>query len=81
MIHSNAEHNMNSLPSISSLFAWEIKYMIYTSVAGPGFPIGGDVDPLGGRGPLTWALFAKNVCENERIWSRRGGHVPGTPPP
>ena len=35
----------------------------------------GSVDPLGGRGPLTWVLFGKNVCENERIWSRKGGGV------
>ena len=25
----------------------------------------GDVDPLGGRGPPTQALFGENVCENE----------------
>ena len=46
----------------------------FYAVADPGFPVGGGgVDPLGGRGPLTWVLFGKNVCENERIWSRRGG--------
>ena len=48
------------------------------SVADPGFSIGG-VDPLGGHGPLTWAFFAKNVCKNKRIGSRRG-RAPGTPP-
>ena len=37
-----------------------------TSVADPGFPVGG-------RGPPTWALFGENVCENERIGSHRGG--------
>ena len=50
----------------------------HTTVAGPGFPVEG-VDPLGGRGPPTWALFGKNVCENERIGFRRGGCA-GTPP-
>ena len=40
-------------------------------MADPGFPIGG-VDPLRGRGPPTRMLFGENVCENERIGSRRG---------
>ena len=42
------------------------------------FPWGG-MDPLVGRGPLTQALFAKNVCKNKRIGSHRGacaGHDP-----
>ena len=44
------------------------------------FPLGG-VHPLGGGlGSPTWALFGKNVCENERIGFHRGGHTPGTPP-
>ena len=42
------------------------------AVVDPGFPVEG-------RGPPTPALFAKNVCENERIGSRRG-HAPGTSP-
>ena len=29
----------------------------------------GGMHPLGGHGPLTWALFGENVCENERIGS------------
>ena len=29
--------------------------------------------PVGGHGPLTWVLFGKNICENERIGSHRGG--------
>ena len=37
--------------------------------------------PLGGHGPPTWALFGENVCENERIGSHWGEHVPGMPPP
>ena len=40
-------------------------------MADPGFPIGG-MNPLGGCGPLTWSLSARNVCENERIGYRRG---------
>ena len=42
------------------------------TVADPGFPVGG-------RGPPTWVLFGKNVCENERIWSHRGGVGPARP--
>ena len=34
--------------------------------------------PVGGHGPMTWVLLAKNVCENVRIGPRRGC-VPGTP--
>ena len=50
-------------------------------MADPGFPLGGGVEPLGGRGPPTWALFGENVCENQRIGSRRGWRAPGTLPP
>ena len=42
-------------------------------------PLGGHADPLGGHGPPMWALFAENVCENERIGSRRGGVRPARP--
>ena len=35
----------------------------------------GDIDPLGGHGPLTQALFSENVCKNERIGSRRSAKV------
>ena len=44
----------------------------------PGFSVVG-LHPLGGRGPLTWALFGENVCENKRIGSHRG-RAQGTPP-
>ena len=45
-------------------FAFIILLKLYIlAVADPGFPVGG------GRRPPTWALFAKNVCENERIGS------------
>ena len=43
----------------------------YCSVVDPGFPTGG-VGPLGVRRPPTQVLFGENVCENERIGSRRG---------
>ena len=48
-------------------------------MADPGFPVGGR-GPVRGRGvgPPMQALFAKNVCENERIGSRGG--APDTPP-
>ena len=56
----------------------------------PGFPIGrgvdllgGHVDPLGGREPPMQALFAENVCKNERIGSHRRAcawHDPLDPP-
>ena len=39
----------------------------------PGFPAGGR-RAVEGRPPPMWALFGKNVCENERIGSCwRGG--------
>ena len=44
-----------------------------SSVADPGFPVRG-------HGPVRGALFGKNVCENERIGSRRGGMLPARPP-
>ena len=52
-----------------------------TSVADPGFPMGGGHGPIGGggRGPPTQVLFGENVCENERIESHRGActrHAP-----
>ena len=45
------------------------------AVADPGFPVlgGGGIEPLAGCRPLTWVLFGKNVCENERIESCWGG--------
>ena len=53
------------------------------SVADPGFNVWG-VDPLGGGVDLpTRVLFGENVCQNERIGSRRGacaGHEPLDPP-
>ena len=42
---------------------------IFKAVAHPGFPVGGGAEPLGGHQPPMWALFGKNVCENERIGS------------
>ena len=39
------------------------------------------MDPLGGRGPPMWALFAKNVRENERIGSYGGRGACALDPP
>ena len=50
-----------------------------STVADPGFPIGG-------RGPVrgVWTpdagAFGENVCENNRIGSRTGWHAPAMPP-
>ena len=41
-------------------------------MADPGFPVGGCAPIREGCGPPTWALFIKNVCENERIGSHGG---------
>ena len=44
------------------------------SVADPGFPVGGGVELVGGavdpQGGYVSKIFA---CQNERIWTRRGG--------
>ena len=48
-----------------------------SSVADPGFPVGGR-GPVGGSRPSTWSLFGENVGEKERIGSCRGactGHT------
>ena len=37
--------------------------------------------PVRRHGPPMQVLFSENVCENERIGSRRGWRVSGTPPP
>ena len=66
------------MTSLKSLFVFHFNRFTPLTVADLGFPVGG-VDPLGGHGHLTWELFTKNVCENERIGSHRG-RVPGTPP-
>ena len=34
-----------------------------------------------GRGPPRQLRFKNFACQNERIWTRRGGHAPGAPPP
>ena len=48
-------------------------------VVDPGFSKGGHAPVRRGRGPLTWALFSENVCENKRIGSH-GGRALGMPP-
>ena len=70
---------MNTSPTDTSLLGSTLTYL---TVADPGFPIGGGGQPFGGCRPLTWVLFGKNVCENERIGSRLGwAYADGTPPP
>ena len=54
--------------------------IVHVSVADPGFPVGGGMDPLGGgHGPLMRVLFGKNVCKNERIGSHKGACTPHAP--
>ena len=58
-----------------------LPYFIYAnSVADPGFPIGG-------HGPCRWGCglprqlrFENFVCQNKKIGTLRGGHMPGAPP-
>ena len=45
----------------------------YIAGADPGFSVEGRGPVLGGRGRPTRELFSENVCEKERIGSRRGG--------
>ena len=56
---------------VSTLLGFNSNHIIYSG--GSRISRRGGVDPLGGRVPPTWVLFGKNVCENKRIWSRRGG--------
>ena len=52
------------------------------TVADPGFPVGGGRGPRrGGRGPPRWLCFKNFACQNERIWTRRGGARAGRAPP
>ena len=54
-----------------------------TTVADPGFPVGGHGPRMGGRGPPRQLRFENFACQNERIWTHRGaraGHAPLDPP-
>ena len=54
--------------------------MLYP-VADLGFPVGGNVDLVGGERGLPRRLRFENfVCRNERIWTVTGWCAPGTPP-
>ena len=49
--------------------------------ADPGFPIGGDTNPVGGMPTYDFAKFSEKMHEIEKILGHRGGgHVPGAPP-
>ena len=69
--NSESTNNLTLYPKINNYIEYSIFEDIIDSysVADPGFPIGGVWTHYGG----VWALFTKNVCENERIGSRRGG--------
>ena len=41
---------------------------------------GGRGPRMGGRGPPRRLRFENFACQNERIWTRRGGRAPGAPP-
>ena len=51
----------------------EDKMSLGNSVADPGFPVGGRGPRRGGRGPPKRLRFENFTCQNERIWTRRGG--------
>ena len=58
-----------------------IKFEALFTVADPGFPVGGVADLVGGGRQLPRRLrFEKFVCQNERIWTRRGERASGAPP-
>ena len=68
---------------------WEVAFVIpwmktkfsISTVADPGFPVGGGVDLVGGRGLPRWLRFEHFVCQNERIGTLRGacaGHAPSS---
>ena len=53
----------------------------HISVADPGFPVGGGRGPrTGGRGPPRRLRFENFACQNERIWTHRGGARRARPP-
>ena len=41
---------------------------------------GGRGPRMGGRGPPKWLRFENFACQNERIWTRRGGARRARPP-
>ena len=85
--HSASDTFISSLPwmlwnIISIKLSRKNPKISYCTVADPGFPVGGGVDLVrGGRGPPRRLCFKNFACQNERIWTRRGGRAPGAPPP
>ena len=49
------------------------------TVADPGFPVGGGVDPLGGVDLRHGCFLAKMYAKTKEL-GPVGGRVPGTPP-
>ena len=57
----------------------QLSLLLLSAVADPGFPVGGGVDLVGGaRAPPRRLRFKNFACQNERIWTHRGGG--GAPP-
>ena len=54
---------------------------LWSTVADPGFPVGGRGPRRGGRGPLRQLRFENFACQNESIWTRRGGGARRARPP
>ena len=62
------------------ILATKARALRYITVADPGFPVGGGVHPLGGRGPPTWALAVKMYVKMKDL-GPIGGRARGTPLP
>ena len=73
-------------PVLVLLYMYEVsKYQticLSRAVADPGFPVGGGVDLIRGAvDPPRQLRFKNFACQNERIWTRRGGARAGRAPP
>ena len=54
-IHFTKQTKLAKLTNVYS------RVSLCTTVADPGFPIGGDTKPLGECQPLMWVLFGENM--------------------